>query len=192
VAIWYILWLHIWYIFPVVVCCTKKNLATLLVIRSVLQDVSFFGVFLHNGRTLATKIGRIFAFGQFFTLLIYFVTFNQRGPYYLPNWLLSLCLEFSGFFCVSKIVLKRTLSKKFWKKFRLKFLSVIELVRNVFGKNKYATKFHWKQGRQYLCNVWEMFRTIKSYFSVRKIWWKIGHIPNCNNQLHGAWCMVHV
>jgi hypothetical protein len=29
-AIWYTCWLCIWYIFPVLVCCTKNNLATLV------------------------------------------------------------------------------------------------------------------------------------------------------------------
>jgi hypothetical protein len=29
VAIWYILWIGIWYVFPVLVCCAKQYLATL-------------------------------------------------------------------------------------------------------------------------------------------------------------------
>jgi hypothetical protein len=38
-AVWLILW-TIWYIFPVLVCCTKKNLATLIASQNLLPSSS--------------------------------------------------------------------------------------------------------------------------------------------------------
>jgi hypothetical protein len=62
-GIWYILWLHIWYIFPILVCCTKNNLATLLCVPAEFSGVLWTTCFTIR----VTRLAGYLPFGQLFS-----------------------------------------------------------------------------------------------------------------------------
>jgi hypothetical protein len=120
VSIWYILWsigtfcgrlvyfVVIWFIFSVLVCCTQKNLATLLKVPKYSVNTNTISRYIEHVRVSGTIISESFSCSKLQSVNDGIVQESFLG---WPEWVkfppLCGCLLSAGFFEITEVVSKR-------------------------------------------------------------------------------------